>query len=408
MQEETSGNNEETRVVETAPVERSLLDKFADYLAEKPLARQVFMTASALFVAESDFPEFLENFQSWLKTETGSEGLLPKDRCHRMIFEKGTDSAYYLLDGKNCFVGYLVNAKPLDQFRNKFKAYPGIPFDGRKMLHPKDPFLTRLPAGVQVANGPNGQELIIKSDNIKAVFRLDDLPHLLGVFKGSPRLRRFKSSFQLALRDLIPEFSKLILSGQITDKSRLRIIPSRFRNSTNFSCLRLSDTYLIFDRDQRYLQSFGLKGKNLFDFISYELRSLLHSIRNRRIGQFELEGRNRRLAGTIKVQNEKFFMSVHSLLEWVQLCKMSQASTLYDYILAFSADFASSGWVLERDIPGRQKNFCKRNAGHNPQLNYRTSKQYLYAIDKRHEIVAIMRWVKPKQAAIELKPLPAK
>jgi hypothetical protein len=385
--------------------QRSLLDRFSDSLSSSTLLNSIKITPSGLFVTCEGWQNFLETFQSWLKIDTGSESLLDLDRCSNLICTSDSKHSsgkisYYILDGKNCRVGYLVPAKPLDSLRNKFPHYAGTPIDGRKSIHPKDPILNQLPPELKV----DSQRLYIKGNKFSFSIPFEDLSLLRTILGGSPKLKKYRSEFNKALRDILVPLSKFILSGQIIEKSKLRLIPSVFRKQSNIIILRFSDVFLVTDSTGVFKDGFGLKAKNFFDFVSIEINSLARSLRNRRIGNFEIETRSRHIAGVIRLKNEKFFVETKIILEWAQDFKSAEAqpATLYDAILSLSNDFCTSDWILERDVPARFKVSTQTNSKSRSTVNYRCSKERLYSLDKKAHILAIHEWTRPKQKNIEI------
>ena len=401
----TSQTNKDEKIIPT-PSERRQLDRFADSLISSTLINSIKITPSGLFIPAGLFDQFLETFQLWLKVDTGSAALLSPDRCINLIYDNAFPTSYYILEGKNCQVGFLFSAKPADSLKNKFIHYAGTPIDGRKTLHPKDPIFNQVPPELKLS--PQG--LTINGSKFKFSLAFEQLSLVKSILKGSPKLRGYKSEFDTSIRDLILPFSKLILSGQIADKSKLRLIPSRHRKNSQIVIIRIADIFLTTDKDGNFEGGFGLKGKNFYDFVSSELRSLSRAIRNRRIANFEIDTRNRHIAGIIRIKQDKFAIQTQVLLEWIQNFKIEAKNnqkygpaTVFDAIIGLSDNFSTSDWILERDVPPRLKFGQGNNSRDRQNINYRCSKNFLYSIDRKGQLLMIQEWSRPKPTNIEIK-----
>ena len=368
------------------------IQRFVSSLFGSNLASRLKITPLGLFIPENELTAFICAYQTWLKADSAAEGLLETNRCIEHIFETNSPTDYYLLDGKNCLVGNLIKLSPTAEFKSKFPFYAGTPIDGRHSIHPKDPILSRLPEGVQIITASNGMQLSIKlkSTTIQLpLSRLADIAYLVG---NSPRLRKQKHTFKQALRKVVPELALLLKQARVISPSSLRFMPSQFRRRSDVTFLSLADLIFALNSNGNFISGFGFKAKNLLDFLHQEIRELSKSVRSKRIGEFDLRFSDRQIAGTLRSNQEKFQLEYKALMDFVQIWRPNRSSnnrneapTLFDLLRELSLEFYKSSWTLDRDISPRYRGSGKDN------LNYRTTKGWVFWISKRSHLVSLRR-----------------
>jgi hypothetical protein len=366
--------------------------RFVRSLFGTSLANNLRITPSGLFVPETEREPLISAYQVWLKADSGAAGLLESSRCIEHLFGSPTPTDFYVLDGKNCLVGNLIKIETNPELKTKFPVYAGTPIDGRNSIHPKDPMLSKLPEGIQIQNGPDGMEIRLQLKTILIQLPLSRLPDIAYLVGNSPRLRKQKYTFKQALRKVVPELALLLKQARPVNTSSLRFLPSQFRRQGNVKFLALADLILALNSQGRFISGFGFKAKNMLDFLHTEIKILSETVRSKRIGEFDLRTYERNCAGILRSKNEKFSLEYRALMDFVQIWRpnktekrKSESPTLFDILRELSLEFSHSAWTLERDISPRFRGSSKDN------LNYRTTKGWVFWISKRAHLVSLRR-----------------
>lgn len=373
-------------------VSSELVVKFVISLYGSALASALKITPSGLFVPEKDRSALITSYQSWLKNESGAAGLLEESRCIEHLFAYSVPTDYYVLDGKNCIVGNLIQIDPTLEMKSKFSLYAGTPIDGRKSIHPKDPILSQLPEGVKIQNGPDGMELQLILRGLPFQLPLSKFSEISYLFSNSPRLRKQKHTFKHALRRVVPDLASLFKQARVIKSNSLRFLPSQFRRQSNVKFLALADLIFAINPQGRFISGFGFKAKNLLDFLHTEIRILNQTVRSKRIGDLDLRTNDRQSVGTLRNKNEKFSLGYSALMDFAQIWrpdkannKRAEAPTLFDIVRELSLEFSKSAWTLDRDISPRFRGASKDN------LNYRSTKGWVFWISKRSHLISLRR-----------------
>lgn len=368
-----------------------VLNRFFLTLPGTSLAQQLRATSLGVFVPEEAQAELVRHYQRWLKSDTAASEALDSERSFEHLFGRADPSQYYLLDGKACRIGSVANLEISQELKGKLPAYGGTPIDARNSIHPKDPMLANLPAGIKVQQSSEGLQLGVQIGGVELKLSLGQLSELGKLISHSPRLRRFRHVFKLSLRKSLVDIAAILRHSRPLPLKALGILPSRFRHRSDTNFLRLSDLIFVLTRQGNLLFAFGLKGRNLMEFVRQEIQELQHSVRSKRIGEFDLRGTDGKSAGVLRTKTDKFFVDYPALMDFVQIWrpqrndKGAHSLTLFDYIRALSEEFQNSAWTLERDIPPRLR------ARRGEPVNYRCSRNWIFWTSKRNHITALRR-----------------
>jgi len=309
------------------PEEASLLPFIKDLktlLAGADLKDKLRVTPAGLFVEESFRQAIVEKYQEWLQRKTQGAVAKSEHKCMKRLFGSEEPHEHYLVEGKACFLGYLV-ACPIQQPQNmSLPYYLGSLTDTRNYLHPRDPRLAAMQS-LDITPTADGMELQVRVRGRTYRMNTAFLLALRKLAERSPFLQRQFPELQEALREAARAAVKLLKRAAFVDKKQQLLVPQRLADDKHVM-LQSGAIVLVAERGDRLFDCYELRGANLNRLIRDDLQSAApgHK-RGARVGPLEILPRDPRRAGSLRIKGQQYFLAPRAIQDFIERIPHSPA-----------------------------------------------------------------------------------
>ena len=276
------------------------------------------VTPAGLFIDEGLRPKLIEKYQEWLLKKTQGAVVKSERKCFKRLFGSEEPPEYYLVEGKNCLLGYLV-ACPVQQPQSM-----GIPFylgsltETRNYVHPRDPRLAAM-ENLELAATSDGMELQVQVRGRTYRMQTPFLLTLRELAEHSPHLLRQFPELPHALRETVRAAVKLLKRAALVEKKQQILVPQRLANAKQMFFLRSGTLVFAAERGERLVECYELKGASLNHLIRQDLRAVTGGQkRGAHLGSLEIIPRDPRRIGSLRIRGEQFFVAPRALQDFVE------------------------------------------------------------------------------------------
>jgi hypothetical protein len=379
--QENSGNAPEGGESSALDSVHLFLDGLKDLFPRELLKDAVRITPHGLFVEKGSFQKVIEGYQAWLRKRTGGTVVKSVDKCVKRLFGSHEPPQFYLVEGKQCLLGYMVPCEVQQPQKYNLPFYLGSLLDTREYLHPRDPFLMEL-RGVEVTPKPQGVEVKFTAQRRSIRVAADVLKQFSQLAANSHKLLEKNSRAGTALRDSLEALIRLVGKAQPVMENEPLLVPSRNKERRGLSYLRLGTLVFVLERAETLVGCYELRGKNFQRMLRQELTALARNCRGHRIGAFELPKGRSKYLGSIEIKNEHYLVHPRAFSQFLDSIRGSAALresfaggfTVADCIKKMPYIFASS----ERVEPRQIANYLEKNAPRGAR--YRVRDEWIFVI----------------------------
>lgn len=322
------------------------------------LSSQLRLLARGLFVGESFLEIFTTVYQKWHYKQTGSHAFQNPEKCRKHFFGTLEPGLFYLIEGKNCLVGYFIPADSAGLSVPGASVFHGSLTPVSGSLHPRDPVLQSI-HGLNARLDPHkGLELSLTVRGCSYGLSLDFLQQFVSVIQKSRRLSREFPEATRGPRSSFPALSRILAVARSGRGRRKYLIPARFRNQPD-KILIYKRLRLVLGQNHELSQCYELRADNLEQFVEAETELLRRNRRATRIGPFSVALKSGPSVGFLRIRGKSYRISRSSFQQFLsQLLRMRTpprelpaAYTLYDTFSLLARISQKGHWVPRRDIP---------------------------------------------------------
>ena len=367
-------------------------------LPREELKNSIRVTPRGVFVEERGFHRLVEAYQLWLKNQTGGEVTKSTDKCIKRLFDTLQPPQYYLVEGKQCLLGFLVKCSIEQPQRYGIPFYLGSLLDTREYLHPRDPFLASM-KNVEIFHKPLGLELKVPFKGKSIRLPAEVLKDFAALAQNSSKLLEKNPQAGRSLRDSLMVVIRLLgKTREISDKEPL-LIPSRYRNKKDLKYFGLGSLVFVTERGGVLAGCYELRGKNFVLLVRNEVELSARAARGRQIGAIELPPRRSRFVGAIQVKHDRYWLHPRAFREFIDQAphapslreSFSGPFTIFDCLKKMPFVFAAAGSADQRQVAAYLAKPAPRGA------RFRVKDDWIFVILGKNEVVSCINKRRPQR-----------
>ncbi len=430
MTEVDDTNNPEIETGSNAPAEPAqigLVQQFflesLDLLGADNLKTHLRLVPDGIFVEEIYFVELARHFALWQARKLGGSASLDEKTIRKLL---GSDfpPLFYLIEGKLCLSGFKLPHILTPAQKTGIAVFQGTLLNACDFLHPKDSRLNST-SGVEARVEKSGLvvRLALKTGEVRAdtAFVQSFQKNLMSSYKLKKRYPEGTRALRAALLPLY----RLLSNAQRISEQQMLFVPAVFRRNKAVQFYRNGGFIFVLSDDGKLLDSYELRGANLYKLVMKELEAL-RTARVSKIGCLELMRKSGPTVGFLHTSDgERNSLHIQLVLDFMQLMvrrrslrkKLAKRVTLYDCLSLVADLFAKTTRVEARELPrsainsylesrerhkpaarpAPQRGINKSKRPMNPadQLRYRAGAGWIFFIHDQHTVRACME--RPKE-----------
>ena len=336
--------------------------------AKDEIAGAMRVTNRGLFVEERFAERFVQAYESWLQTFTGSSGQRSPEKGWRKLFGGDHPKAHYVLEGQQCFVGFVVEGRIEAPQRLGIPLYRGNPLEATGYLHQKDPIFSRL-QGVAVRSGTRGLEVVVAlRGGGETRWTLKALTALRDLIARSRWLKKLGRSSGETLRDCVVLLTRVMRSARPVGQKDVVLVPGELKANKALRVVRSGTLMVVTAADGMVERCYELVGKNLRDFLLTELAESSQRKPPRRIRDARLIAGRGGVIAELFTASQRYPLDVGALAEFIRLFRHVDPPVRFSSRLFTAADAVEAFAQIYKDAllqsgKGGDASFTRRERG---------------------------------------------
>lgn len=303
-------------------------------------------------------------------------------------FFRHDKTTFYLLDGKALLIGRLIKIENILSIKTTIPVFRGSLLETLDYIHMKDRIFSETD-GISARFSPQGFEIEVTSRKHPLKITNAQLMDLARAMRNSPVVSRRFPAVQYSARSAIPALSEIWKKARVVHGDTKLIVPSELKDVKKSWFLIYGDLIFIQQADSQLHSVYGLRGKNLHQFLVNETE-ILRS--RKRVGNdnFRILQRGRSLAA-VKFEGDSYQLDpacFRRFLERVTASrdlpeKLNSRFVLEDVFRQLAKILEKTAWTDSIHIP-------RAFSTHFPHgTNYRSKNNWVFAINKQKLIVGL-------------------
>jgi len=338
---------------------RTFIEKLEAGESEAELRLKYRILPKGFFLGEQSLDEFLNRYQEWHMKQTGALQPRSIDKIMRHLFESEHPAFYYIVEGKQCLVGYYVPFLVEAPFQSKIPRYQGSPLAAKGFLHPRDPIFEKSENISAHLDNYKGLEIRIRTKHGEYTLAQDFLKSFVALLEGNNRYRREFPRIVQGQRFALFALQKLLSRARPASKRRGFPFPARFRNDNSVKILRFRRLCIVAAHGERLELCFELRARNLTEFIRGELKLLGSDKHSKKIGPLFIFYNPGPSIFGFSIKGKRYKFSHRAFEQYLDmLLRVKFASrgltgnyTLRDALRNLGGIIQRAEWIPKRDIP---------------------------------------------------------
>jgi hypothetical protein len=253
--------------------ERSQLITFVASLkgnkAAQGLIPSIRVLTKGIFVEERAVSGLVESYQAWLEQQSHGEIHKTTEKTFQWLFEGRQPARFYVVEGKNTLVGFVVPALLTNPQQFGLPYYLGSLLSADTYLHPADPMLRKIPK-LEVTQGREGIECVLSARGARIVILEKEIRGFAQVIRESRFVERRYPEAQKTLVGALRLLVMLVRRSRTIPRTYPIIVPNDVKLSKTKS-VRVSGKFIFIEEKGRILRTLELSGRNLSGFLRDEL-----------------------------------------------------------------------------------------------------------------------------------------
>jgi len=347
-------------------------------------------TQNGIFFFKENLPALINAYQKWFSTLKPGTAPLTEDKILRKLLQTDDYSLSYLLEGKQCHVGYHFSSQsPGSSGLSALTKVDSTPLDARDFLHVRDPIFKEL-ENAQVELNSQGFALKVKRREQDIVVSRELVLQFAALAKNSRRVMQRHPELNIAVRFAVPLMVDHLLKAKKLSAKDPLLLPAQCCNQKLLH-LKAFGFLFVIQTDGKLLDCFEHSGKNLHNILTKEFDKLRSSLGKGKFSSLE-PARSRRFLFFIKSNPERFSIEPTVFKQWIVGIRDSLVLTrelkspfsLSDAILLLSKALTKGEEVQFYTLPGHLREQTS------PRLRFRQYKDTYFVIESGSIIQRIL------------------
>lgn len=297
----------------TAPTHND--QAFFEYLAKQYSAgdiKQNFRTMKhGFFINETQADNVVEHYRHWLQETTNSESAKSVEKIKRKLFGEELPKLYYILDGKTCIAGYLVERTLEVALQKRVPYSQSVLLETSNYVHPRDPALATLEGVKSSFDQVKGFRFFADTPQGTVQFSTEFLSQFGTTIRNIPTLTKENEALRGPLRGSIPLLIEFLKKSRVAKENQRLLVPTQFQKHPSELFYLTEHVVFVLDQQKNITSCYGLNRKNIKKLISQELaREIKMHITNTKLifaGDWKI--------GTIKINHKLYTLHQDILSE---------------------------------------------------------------------------------------------
>lgn len=268
-------------------------------------------THKGLFVSEAFSETLLKAYQVWFEKQTAGEIHKSLEKSKKRLFGSLDPESYYLVEGKNCIIGFLVQYEMKEPLRYGLPYYLGVLSSKKVSIHQNDPILAAL-KDVEILSAASGGGIRFKVGNNYFVADQIALNYFLSTAQNSTRTMQEYPEITESLGVLSKAFVNLFRKSKLVPPDRILLVPENFQDKGKYTFRVLGSTVFVIDKKLNVISVYGTRGRDQYRLFRREFASF----RPKHIGSFEIYPDRHKLLGCFKYSERSYQLAAQALMDF--------------------------------------------------------------------------------------------
>jgi len=367
----------------------TFLESSSKIISEEIRFKHLRLLPRGLFIEESVIEKIELLLCDWHPLLPESKKMISTEKLKKYYRNSLSSVPKYLLDGKALLFGYeLCLAKGTATFRD-IPVFNGSLLETSSFIHMRDPILFNTP-DITTEIGNAGLRMLVSSRKHPVKLDNTSLQQLALTLQRSQAIPKKYREIKQSLRQAVPAFREIWEQARVIRSKQSVLIPKELSDEKDAWYLSYKDLIFVQRKEGQLAKAYGLRGKNLHEFLVHELYALKNDKRRFKTGTLHLGSKTK---GYGEVELEKTHYQIHPIFVRTFLLrlgfhrditeKLPPRFTLGDALKQLIAIVESSIWIDARDVP---RHYAEQQT---PDTNYRAHGKWIFAINRKREILSL-------------------
>jgi hypothetical protein len=344
------------------------------------------ITPHGLFVQDRVVSQLVARYQEWFQKHTGDTTPRSEHKCYKRLFGSESPGQKYLLEGKLCLRGLLVECHVQEPQKCRIPYFLSSLVSTDEYLHPSDPALREI-AGLEVK--PNGSEIefTYRARQEAVIFSQSHLRAFLELLKHSDdrTVSEDPLSLTAALKIMLGHLDRMHPA-----KVKLGLlVPQAFPPEKKYQYM-LSGTFVfVLDRKRCLTSCYEMRARNMHHFVRNECSHFRDSLKGRRQGAFELFDRRNKHLGCFSIWKGQYTVETHAFLQFLKgLSRTPPQSERFAHFYLVQEALEEFSTLVQTSQPITfQKVASSLDSNRHSKLRLRINEGWIFAFNHQDELV---------------------
>jgi len=347
-------------------------------------------TPNGIFFFQEGLPALIKAYQKWFSTLKPGTSPLTEEKILRRLLQTDDYSLSYLLEGKQCHVGYHFSSQSSGSSGlSTLTKVDSTPLDARDFLHVRDPIFKEI-ENTQVELNSQGFALKVKRREQNITVSREMVLQFAALAKNSRRVIQRHPELNIAVRFAVPLMADYLLKAKKLSVKDPLLLPAQYC-SQKLLHLKAFGFLFVIQTDGKLLDCFEHSGKNLHNLLTNEFDKLRSNLGKGKYSSLET-ARSRRFLFFIRSNPERFSIEPTVFKQWIVGIRdslvlsreLKSPFSLSDAILLMSKALTKGEEVQFYTLPGHLREQTS------PRLRFRQYKDTYFVIESGSIIQKIL------------------
>ena len=239
---------------------------------------------------------------------------IPENKATKKLFkEDEVPNVYYLLEGKSCQIGNLIELNVNEPQKFKMPYYLGTLTSAKTYLYPLDPELESM-KDLSI----NGNDIHFKKGNYQYTLSLDVLKKFNHFIEFSPMIfKRFPKASKSLIQSL-KAFIFFFKKASYVFNLKNLLVPQKCIGNKTYKFMMFDSLIFMFNKENVIEEFYEVKGKNLYHFMRKEFEKIKPSYRSEKTGTFKPFMANNKFLGVYSLNGKNMMLNPFAFFSFLE------------------------------------------------------------------------------------------